>query len=702
MSREDKKKPNRLAHEQSPYLLQHAYNPVDWYAWEPEAFAQAQTQDKPVFLSIGYSTCHWCHVMEKESFEDLEVAELLNASFISVKVDREERPDIDSIYMNVCQMLTQRGGWPLTVFLTPDKKPFYAGTYLPKSNRFGQMGMLELLPRIARLWKERRGELLDSADKIISALQETAKTSPAAELDEKVLHQTYTQLSQAFDETRGGFGQSPKFPIPHHLNFLLRYWRRAEESKALAMVEKTLTAMRQGGIFDHIGFGFHRYSTDSNWLLPHFEKMLYDQALLAGAYIEAFLATKTSLYQKTAEEIFTYVLRDLTSPDGAFFSAEDADSEGIEGKFYTWRTAEIQALLEPQEADLIMQVYNLLPEGNFQEETGTGHTGQNIPHRTRSWEELAQEFKLSVPELKARITSLRKKLFTTREKRVRPLRDEKILTDWNGLMIAALAKGAQAFGKPEFAQAAKRAVDFIWEHMYSPKEGLQHRHKGGISGIPAYADDYAFLIWGIIELYQATFDAKYLQRALDLNRLFLARFWDETNQAFFFTSKQEESLFLRKKESYDGAVPSSNSVAMYNLLRLGRMTGNPELEAQAAAIADCFSGDVSRYPPGYTQLLCALDFSIGPSLEIVIAGKPQAQDTQAMITALCSEFIPNAVVLQVPPGKENSLIKRIAPFTANQKGLKGQATAYVCSHFSCQEPTTDLQDMLKLIRGYIL
>jgi uncharacterized protein YyaL (SSP411 family) len=686
-----------LIQEKSPYLLQHASNPVDWYPWGEEAFKKAKKEDRPIFLSIGYSTCHWCHVMEHESFEDEDVARLMNENFISIKVDREEQPDIDNVYMKICQMITGRGGWPLTIIMTPDKKPFFAGTYLPKQRRFNQIGMMDLVPRIGELWNTQRRDLLASAEKIVLALGQQSFQPSGESLNESVLNSAFQQLVQGFDAHYGGFSQAPKFPTPHNISFLLRYWKRTGNDSALHMVEKTLQTMRWGGIFDHLGYGFHRYSTDARWLLPHFEKMLYDQALLAIAYTETYLATKNQVYRKTAEEIFDYVLRDMTSPDGAFYSAEDADSEGEEGKFYTWQWEELQRHLEIEDLKFASKVFNIQESGNFSEEVTGAKTGANILHFTRPIDELAEGLEMDMKDFEARLENLRKKLFGLREKRERPLRDDKILTDWNGLMIAALTKAARAFNRQDYTEAAEKASDFIFHNMRQKDGKLLHRHREGESKICAYADDYAFLIWGQIELYEASFQERHLRRAIDLNDIFIRHFWDEKNGAFFFTADTSDTLFIRQKESYDGATPSSNSVAVMNLLRLSRMTGRSEFEEKSARIFSLFSGNVNSFPSAYTQMLCAIDFALGPTHEIVIAGQPGDEDTHNMVRTIQEEFVPNSVVLFVPTDKDDPAIFQLAPFTRQQRMSKRHATAYVCSNFTCNEPTSDPKQLLHFL-----
>ncbi len=688
---------NLLRFEKSPYLLQHADNPVGWHPWGEEAFGRAREENKPIFLSIGYSTCHWCHVMEHESFEDTEVARLMNDAFVSIKVDREERPDIDSVYMAICQMMTGSGGWPLNIILTPDKKPFYAATYIPKEGRFQHTGMLELIPLIKEVWEKRHEEVLRSAEQITSALQQASGDSRGTDLDESSLTIAYEQLSQRFDEQYGGFGTAPKFPTPHNLLFLLRYWRRTGNEKALEMAEKTLYSMRNGGTYDHVGFGFHRYSTDREWLVPHFEKMLYDQAMLAMAYTEAYQARGKDEYKKTAHEIFSYILRDMTSSSGGFYSAEDADSEGEEGRFYVWTGDEVRQLVGEKEAEIIIRAFNIENDGNFREQAAGEKSGKNILHLKKSLTEIASDLKIPETDLRIKLDEARHKLFTSRERRIRPHKDDKILTDWNGLMIAALAKGAQAFDEPKYAEAAIQALNFILNNMRRPDGRLLHRYRDGQSLIPAYLDDYAFLTWGILELYEATFDPSYIKTALTLNQDLLSHFWDESRGGFYFTSDDSEELFTRPKEIYDGATPSGNSVAILNMLRLGRIIADSTLEERAAKIGSAFSRNIRQMPSAYTQFLVGLDFALGPSHEVVIAGGSGKQDTRAMLNALRREFLPNKILLFRPTEVEAPDISRLAPFTKDMSAIDGKATAYVCTNYSCKAPTTEIKKILELL-----
>jgi uncharacterized protein YyaL (SSP411 family) len=692
------KLPNRLIHEKSPYLLQHAYNPVDWYPWGNKAFERAQEEDKPVFLSIGYSTCHWCHVMEKESFEDPDVAKMMNEWVISIKVDREERPDLDHIYMTVCQLLTGNGGWPLNIMMTPGKRPYFAATYIPKQTRFGRTGMKDLIPRLARVWTEQRNEVLDSAEKIVTALKslESNGDGGEGELDASVLDTAYHQLAQRFDETHGGFGEAPKFPIPHNLLFLLRHWKRTGDPKALEMVEKTLRNMRWGGIYDQVGFGFHRYSTDQTWLVPHFEKMLYDQALLVMAYAEAYQATGKKEYQETAREILSYVLRDMTAPEGGFYSAEDADSEGVEGKFYLWSEEEIRTTLPREEADVVIKVFNIEGDGNFLDESAKRKTGANVLHLQKSLSLMASDLKISQQLLEHRWASARQRLFSFREKRIRPYKDDKILTDWNGLMIAALAKASAAFGVAEYAKAAEEAVSFVFKHLRKPDGRLLHRYRDKEAAIFGNLDDYAFLVWGLIELYEAIFEARHLKAALDINEIMIRHFWDEAAGGFFFSPDDGEAPIVRKKEISDGALPSGNAVAMWNMLRLSRFAAESSLEEQAAKIGRTFAKAIKQFPSAYVQLMVAVDFAVGPCYEVAIIGHPEAGDTQKMLKALGNRFNPHSVTL-FRPTVGSADIDRLADYLTSLETLDGKATAYVCTDFTCTAPTTDVGDMLGLI-----
>ncbi len=694
------RKPNRLISEKSPYLLQHAYNPVDWYPWSSEAFKKAADEDKPVFLSIGYSTCHWCHVMENESFENAEVARLLNDAFVCIKVDREERPDLDSIYMKVCQQLIGSGGWPLHIIMTPDKKPFFAATYIPRESRFGQTGMKELIPKVKELWTSRRNILLESAVEVTESLRQIEKSSNGAsaeELGASTLDEAYIQLSQSFDENNGGFGNAPKFPSPHNLTFLLRYWKRTSDPKALEMVRRTLEAMEQGGIYDQLGFGFHRYSTDAKWLVPHFEKMLYDQAMLAMAYTEAYEATRDENLKQIAREIITYVLRDMTDSGGGFYSAEDADTEGEEGKFYTWTEEEIRLQLSADEADLAIEIFGVEKEGNFNDPMSGKRTGKNILHVNKSPAQIALEMRISLADVQNRLDQVRNKLFGVRQKRVHPRRDDKILVDWNGLMIAALSKASQVFDEPEYAIAAKKAVDFILKNMRDSQNRLYHRYREGEAKVTGFLTDYAFFIWGLVELNETVFDAEYLEQAVELTEILLKHFWDEQRGGFYLTPDDAEFTLVRDREIYDGALPSGNSVACLNLIRLAHMTGVIQYEQKAAQLIRSFANDVSRAPSGCTQLMSALDFAVGPSCEVILVGDPDKADTKRMMEVLRSRFVPRKVVLLHSSLAQRRGTRFLGAFAQALTSEGGKATAYICCNRVCNPPTTDPDKMMELI-----
>ncbi|HED64334.1 MAG TPA: thioredoxin domain-containing protein [Planctomycetes bacterium] len=688
---------NRLIFEESPYLLQHARNPVDWYPWGEEAFRAAREQDKPIFLSIGYSTCHWCHVMEKESFEDDDVAALLNAGFICIKVDREERPDLDHVFMSVTQALTGSGGWPMTVVMTPDQEPFLAGTYFPKTGRFGRPGMMELLPKITQAWRQDRTNILKSAKDVSNWMKNIGTGNPGEDLGPEVLDLAYQRFAARFDATFGGFGsEPPKFPVPHNLLFLMRYSQRAAQPHALEMALETLRAMRRGGIYDQIGYGFHRYSTDQRWLVPHFEKMLYDQALHTMAYTAAWQLTGEATFEETAREVIEYVLRDMTSPEGGFYSAEDADSEGVEGLFYLWTRDEIDDVLGKEDADLFAKAYGIREDGNFRDEASGESVGRNIPHLVHLPREVAAEKGIDAKSFRGRIERMREKLFAAREERVHPLKDDKILTDWNGLMIAALARAAQAFGDDEYAEAARAAAEFALANLVDDKGRLMKRYRAGRAGLPGTLDDYAFLSFGLIELYETTFEVRYLEAAIAITDQMIAHFADEKGGGFFLSADDgDELLGVRGKEAYDGAIPAGNSIAAWNLLRLARITGRTAYEERAAGCMRSFSKTVARSPTAHTQLLAAVDFSLGPTFEVVIAGDPGAADTKALVRAFHARFAPNKVLLLRPPG-ETPAIARIAPFTKDQ--VPGEnATAFVCRDYTCKLPTSDVEKALSFL-----
>ena len=690
--------PNHLINEKSPYLIQHAHNPVDWHPWSEATFEQARKVNKPIFLSVGYATCHWCHVMEKESFEDEETAGFLNDTFVCIKVDREERPDIDAVYMAACQMLTGSGGWPLSIFMTPQKKPFFAATYLPKQSRQGRAGLIDICRQVKDLWSNQNEKIATSAESIAANLDQAFTFAAADEPDASLLEQAFKQVKATFDMQYGGFEPAPKFPTPHRLLFLLRYYHRNEDPVALDMVQKTLSAMRLGGIWDHVGYGFHRYSTDARWLLPHFEKMLYDQALIASACLEAYQISKEPLLAETAADMFTYVLRDMTSTEGGFYSAEDADSEGEEGKFYIWTTEEFRRVLGDEVARRWEPILRLSPEGNFTDEATRQKTGANILHLTATIDKWSQKLNLPEDQLRDEWRKIRDQLFDIREKRIHPLKDDKILTDWNGLMIAALAQGARILNQPEYEHAARKAAEFIQSKMIDKDGRLYHRFRDGELAVEAHAADYAFLIHGLLNLYQTTFDLTFAERAQVLQEKMIEDFWDEQNGGFYSTPKGSIDLPVRPKELYDGAIPSANSVALFNLVSLARLTGDPRWENQAQALIRAFAGTVKTQPQAFTYFLCALDFALHPGQEVIITGEPQASDTRQLLTALNLNFSPNKVAI-VKSEQNAARLAKFAGYTDGLQVIEGQATAHVCRNGSCTDSTADTQIMLDRILG---
>ena len=691
---------NNLINEKSPYLLQHAHNPVNWFAWHKEAFEKAKKEDKPIFLSIGYSTCHWCHVMEHESFEDEKVAELMNDSFISIKVDREERPDIDNIYMTVCQMMTGSGGWPLTIIMTPDKKPFFAGTYFPKESRGGRIGLKDLIQKINLAWENQRDEINKSANEITSYLSLNNSTASENYANENLLDIAFNTFEKTFDNQYGGFGKGRKFPSPHNLIFLLRYYYKTNNTSTIKMVTKTLTEMRKGGIFDQIGFGFHRYSTTSNWFLPHFEKMLYDQAMLSLAYTEAYQVTKNKLFKRTTEEILEYVLRDMLSPQGGFYSAEDADSDGEEGKFYVWKKKEVIDILGKEESELFTSIYNFSDSGTYHEEATGKATGMNSPFLTQTFEELSKDLNLPKVELENKLEKMRKKLFTEREKRIHPYKDDKILTDWNGLMIVALAKAGKVFNKQEYIDAAENSVKFVYSNLIDKKGNLLHRFRENEAGINAHIDDYAFLIWGLLELYESTFNADYLVKAIDLTNVLTNNFWDKKNNSgFYFTSQNSEELISRPKEFYDGAIPSGNSVMYTNLQRISKLTANTSFDLYADNLNKTFNKVVVQNPTAYSQFLSGLIFYYGPSYEVMIVGDKNENQFKDIIYTLNSNYFPNKVVMLIEENERRKEIEKIAPFTKDYATLDGKPTVYVCKNYVCNLPTTDKNKMVEMLKN---
>jgi hypothetical protein len=696
-------KKNHLESEPSPYLQQHVHNPVNWYPWEDEAFQKAREENRPIFLSIGYSTCHWCHVMAHESFEDEEVAKLMNETFVSIKVDREERPDIDGVYMQVAQMMTRRAGWPLTIIMTPDKEPFFAATYIPKETRFNTMGMMDLCRRIKELWESDQANIRQVIERVKGVLSNDevvyhgVDMSTKDQLDLGAVDSAVKQLEGRFDEKKGGFGTPPKFPSPQNLLLLMRHWKRTKEERSLEMVLKTLVEMRRGGVYDQVGYGFHRYSTDDEWLLPHFEKMLYDQAGLMMAYTEAFQITQNGLFSDTVQEIAEYVLRDMTAPEGAFYSAENADSEGVEGKFYVWSQKEIQDILSQREAAIFGKVYGIERNGNFRDEATGEETGLNIPHMRFDSEDVAKEMSMEPSQVQQILDSAREKLFDAREHRVRPSRDDKILADWNGYMIAALAKAGTVINDSALVEKAEKAIEYVLSELKDKSNHLLHSLKRKNEGIPGFLDDYAFVIWGLIELYEATFKSDYLSEAKVLMDTLFEKFWDSEKGGFFFTAHDSEELLTRRKDIYDGAMPSGNSTALYNMIRLARLLGEPDLEQKAADMVGAFSSEIARMYSAHSMMLVGLDFALGKSYEVVLAGKKGDELLEDMVKEIRRRFIPNKVVLLRASEEQSKEITRLAPYTEFHNPVRGKATAHVCVDHNCRLPTNELSQMLEFL-----
>ena len=680
---------NRLINESSPYLQQHAHNPVDWYPWGAEAFERAKKEDKPIFLSIGYSTCHWCHVMESESFEDERIAEIMNEHFVCIKVDREQRPDVDEIYMNAVQVMSGSGGWPLSVFLTPDGEPFYGGTYFPPKDMYGRPSFERVLLSIAEAWKNKRQELVNSAGKVNEVLANLTRPTEKGDLSPESFKSAFSYFRTAFDSSNGGFGTSPKFPQPTNLSMLLHYWRRTGDRQALHMVEKTLQTMAQGGIYDHIGDGFHRYATDAEWLVPHFEKMLYDQALLSKAYLQAYQITKNKEYARIAREIFDYVLRDMTDADGGFYSAEDADSEGEEGTFYLWDAKELASILDEDEAKLFAAYYGVTEKGNFEQ-------GKTILNVSASIDQLAEKFKKDHDNVSNILRAARKKVFNKRAKRVRPHRDDKIITAWNGLMISSLAYGGIVLQEEKYTDSAKRAAGFILRALRENGR-LMRYYRDGEAVELAFLDDYAFMIMGLLDLYKATFDAQWLIDAEKLSEQMIELFADDEHGGFFFTGNDGEKLITRTKGGPDGAIPSGNSIAALALLKLGRLTMDQRFTAQGGKVLEVFSQQLEKSPGNSSAMLAALDFWLGPTQEIVIAGKADAADTKQMLALLHSKFLPNTVVLLHEGNEAGSDIYKIAPFIKNQGIIDGKATAYVCENYICRQPVNKIEKLEQVL-----
>jgi len=688
---------NRLIHERSPYLLQHAHNPVDWHPWGAAAFEAARQAGKPVFLSVGYATCHWCHVMERESFGDPEVARLINETFIPVKVDREERPDVDHVYMAVCQAMTGRGGWPLTALLTDKGEPFFVGTYFPKHSRPGLPGLLELIPRFRSLWQERRDELVRNATEIAAAIREEMEHATSDDaFNSRVHSQAYSQLRASFDRSAGGFGTAPKFPTPHKVIFLLRYWKRTGEAMALEMARQTLRHMRQGGVYDQIGFGFHRYSTDAAWRLPHFEKMLYDQALMAAAYIEAYQATGDPEFRSTAEEIFEYVIRDMRDSGGAFYSAEDADSEGVEGKYYLWQTDEIRRIISPGEAEQVIAWFNLADSGNFTDPHQHTPAGSNVLYLSDGAPLPSDASGLDRSPQQPTWEQIRSILLDARKRRERPMRDDKILTDWNGLMIGALAMGARVLDRLDLAEAAMQALDFVLSRMSQADGRLFHRHRDGESGIDGQLDDYAFLVHGLLETYQSTGLARFLSHAIRLTDRTLELFRDSESGGLFMTPAGGERLLFRAKETYDGATPSGNSISLENLYCLAALTRRADYAENADQLLHDLAGSVAGAPSAHARCLAALSASPGEETVIVLSGRREDEAFQQMLRISRQGYRPGTMWLWLTKDAEGEAIRALIPHLDHLPD-SGAPITIICRSRACLPPLNGPDELARFM-----
>jgi uncharacterized protein YyaL (SSP411 family) len=697
-------KPNRLSSEKSPYLLQHAHNPVDWYPWGEEAFARARREDKPIFLSIGYSTCHWCHVMEHESFENDDTAELLNDGFVAVKVDREERPDVDRIYMGALQAMGIPGGWPLSLFLTPELKPFYGGTYFPPENRYERAGFPEILRRIQTIWQHKRTDVLESGERILAYLRELAGAAGTQSVQAaSMVDLCYDQIRRTFDERYGGFGGAPKFPRPVTLAFLLRHHKREPQAAGEEMALRTLRAMANGGIRDHLGGGFHRYSVDAEWRVPHFEKMLYDQAQLVRAYLDAAQCTQDMFFGEIAGEIIDYVLRDMQLPEGGFATAEDADSprpenpeEHGEGAFYVWTRKEAMQHLGSDGA-LFSFAYGMEEDGNVVHDPQHEFTGRNILYRAQSTEEVARFAGVDVDEARLQLASTRRRLFELRNGRPRPLRDDKVITAWNGLMIGALACGSRVLANVGYRRAAEQAAEFIFHSMYNAETGeLLRRYRGGEAHHEAHLEDYACFAEGLMDLFEATGHPLWLQRSIDLTKTQLSLFWDAERGGFYDTSGRDASILVRTKEQYDGAEPAGNSTAAMNLLRLSALTGNHEFRDKAEATVKAFSPWLEKQPSIMPYLAAVAMHLLHPPSQVVIVGKRGEVSTEALWKESDRRFLPGTARIPIDPDEQAHLAK-IIPYAGQVSPAVKRATAYVCSDFVCRLPVTDPRQLGALL-----
>ncbi|HEY0738164.1 MAG TPA: thioredoxin domain-containing protein [Herpetosiphonaceae bacterium] len=677
---------NRLINETSPYLRQHAHNPVDWYPWGEEALTKARAEDKPILLSVGYSACHWCHVMERESFEDEATAQVMNSYFVNIKVDREERPDIDTIYMQAVQALTQHGGWPMTVFLTPDGEPFYGGTYFPPEPRYGMPGFQQLLEAMHDVWINRRDDAVTSARELASQLASAAEIPPSnISLTAQLLDRAATSIKQRFDARNGGWGGAPKFPAPQTIDFLLRTYQRHSDQTALQQVEATLLKMAHGGMYDQLGGGFHRYSVDERWLVPHFEKMLYDNAQLARVYLHAYQLTGNAEYRRIVEETLDYVKREMTAPEGGYYAAQDADSEGVEGKFFVWSLAEVRQALG-EDAALFAQIYDVTAQGNWE------HT--NILHLPRPLEDIARVTGKSVERLREVVERGKRTLFAIREQRVHPGLDDKVLANWNGLMLGAMAEAGRVLGRSDYLDSARRNAEFVLSTMRRD-DRLLHTYKDGQAKIRGFLSDYALYAEGLIALYRATFETRWLLAAQSLAEHLLDHFWDNTDGGFFQTSDEHETLIARPKDLFDEAVPSGNAVAAQVLLQLAALVGDPEYDRRGRATIELVTGGLQRYPTAFATMLNALDFALATPREVAIMGDPAQPTTQQFFAALDQRFMPNLIVAAAQP--DNTAAIELIPLLRDRPQQNGQPTAYVCRSFVCNLPTTDVATMQQQI-----
>ncbi|HIC03370.1 TPA: thioredoxin domain-containing protein [Candidatus Poribacteria bacterium] len=684
---------NRLIDETSPYLLQHAHNPVDWYPWGEEALNLAKELDKPILLSIGYSACHWCHVMERESFENEEIAAIMNKHYINIKVDREERPDLDEIYMSAVQIMTGSGGWPMTVFLTPDRKPFYGGTYFPPDDRYGRPGFPKLLVAVKDAYQNKRADIDEQAEKLVSHINQISNPKSVDDLllDDKIIEQAFYHYQNRFDSQHGGFGQAPKFPPGMGLILLLRYWKRSGNSRALHIVEFTLEKMARGGMYDQLGGGFHRYSTDEIWLVPHFEKMLYDNSLLTVAYLEAFQATSKPFYREVVEETLDYVLREMyNQQNGGFYSTQDADSEGVEGKFFVWTPGEVEQILGQADAKIFCDFYDVTDHGNFEH--------QNILWVKTPADLYAKKIKIDQANLVNILNRCKKKLFEIRDKRIKPGLDDKILTSWNGLMIRSMGLAYQILGDLRYLEAAEKSAKFILTELVRKNGHLLRTHRAGKSHLNACLEDYSYFIAGLIELYQASFDPYWLREADRLNQIMISQFWDPQNGGFFFTGKDYPELIVRSKSAYDGATPSGASMAIHVLLRLAILLNQPDLIEKAKTTFSLYDHAMKTAPSGSAQMLCGVDFLIDTPKEIAIVGNPLSEQTQEILKNIHRRFVPNKVVALLNPNTEDrQKIEELIPLLASKTSIDGKTTIYVCQNYACQLPTTDVGDLDKLL-----